>query len=64
MKRLSMELKGGQIMEISLSQGDENFLIMSVQSKDSLMEAYLSQQEAEWFLKLLDMHIQERGYDD
>jgi hypothetical protein len=66
MRKLSMGIKNGPTKEIQLQQGDSHFLIIKVIDEDSgrSMDAWFTNQEAEWLLKLLDMHVQERGFDD
>jgi len=64
MRRISMDLKAGPSKGIMLEEGDSNFLIVSILTQANSLDAYLTRQEAEWLLKLLEMHVQERGYDD
>jgi len=64
MKRLSMGLKHGDIKEIALFEHEDSYLGLGIFDRSGWINVSLTRQEAEWFLKLLQMHVEERGYDD
>ncbi|MES2356275.1 MAG: hypothetical protein V4568_18095 [Pseudomonadota bacterium] len=65
MKGLTVQLEHGPANTIDLHEGDSHFLIIRlISDSQNSNSAFLSRREAEWFKKLLDMHLDRDDYEN